>query len=126
MAKAKPTTLGAYRDCAEVLDKAKQGDLRIRFATRGKAINFRQRCYALRKILLAKSEEITPPGHIPSTPYDDIYIQWSEKDETALIFRRHRSPGEVEFLEPHTVEPVDDPFLREAQNFAASLLKDLK
>jgi hypothetical protein len=125
MTNPKRPTTGAYADCAAVMQQALKGDLRLKLKSRGAAINFRQRCYQLRKLLLLKATEITLPGQLPSTPYDTIYIQWDDAAPEYLTFRTHKAPTEVEFLEP-PAEPVEDDvdeLLKAALELRQSLLK---
>lgn len=82
-------TLGAYADCAQVMDIAFQrGEIRVPFSTRGQAINFRQRCYRLRQELLKADNP--PPGRLPSSKYDSIVITVPDKGNVGddiLTFR---------------------------------------
>jgi hypothetical protein len=66
--------LGTYSDVRVVLDAAlRHGSVTYKLKTTGSAVNFRQRCYAFRKVLLQEMMK-TPllPGIVPSTPYDHL------------------------------------------------------
>jgi len=69
-------TTGAFNDCIRVLDQMLQRNGGVaHFPDERSAVIFRHRCYKLRKMLFLASEKSSPPGSIPSTPYDDIFIK---------------------------------------------------
>lgn len=79
-------TTGAFRDCFATMDKmlrAKGGE--ACFPTSKAATVFRHRCYKARNMLYKAALESTPPGLVPGTPYDDLFIQ-HEPGSTTLRF----------------------------------------
>jgi hypothetical protein len=111
-----PKTLGAYADCIGLMRRAlDRGGCLAKFASRGAAINFRQRCYRARSILLDAAKDSALPGEVPSTIYDSLYIQLRPEEPTEgpaeLYFRIRHFTGEVEDLH-ETVEA--DPLMEEA------------
>jgi hypothetical protein len=73
-------TQGAYVDCVRAYEAAlKHGEISITFDTYGAAVNFRQRCYRLRNLLLEAHKP--GPGMLPETRYDSIVLQLPRKHE---------------------------------------------
>lgn len=91
----RPRPVASFVDCTQMMDKAiSHGGLRVNFATSGAATRFRQRCYVIRARLRDASAAACPPGVLPHTPYDDIFIQRENEDQetpngrdTALVFK---------------------------------------
>jgi hypothetical protein len=125
----KPKTIGAYRDCLEILDLALgQKGLRVPFDRRGLAINFRQRCYTVRQILQKSADSA-----IPFSIYDELMLrvepEFGPKDEPAeLVISIRESSGmlgRVRRLDgspiPATAAPVEDDLLAAARKFRGEL-----
>lgn len=119
-------TLGAFADCAAVLDAALQhGTIRVPFESRGKATAFRQRCYKLRAQLFRIAQP--GPGELPSTRYDTIYItiedsvltfQSRNTDSLSLLSRIQDADGN-----PIDLAPGSTPDFEEAAEELARTLK---
>ena len=122
---SKPRTVGAYSDCLAILEKVlthKGGQLR--FAERGTAINFQQRCYRIRKIL--QDHSTTKPTELPHSPYDAIVIKLEPKegnreDPATLHFVFRDVTDFAEFI---PAEPADD--LDDLMTEALAFKKELK
>jgi hypothetical protein len=68
----RPKTLGAYADCAEILDLClTEGTIEVPFPTHADATVFRQRCYYYRTLL---QKESARKGHGLQSPYDALVI----------------------------------------------------
>lgn len=113
--------IGTYLDCQAAMDAAlKHGEVRRKCTSKGQAVNFRMRCYTLRKILFERQEKAFAeiPGASPSTPYDELEFVLDGE----YVILRPKSAGHLELpdgtrIEPprpdHApeFEPVDDDFL---------------
>lgn len=97
-------SLISYADVQEALDRALASERGViaKFMTRGAAVQFRHRCYSLRKILREKSAEVYQPGDpmYGRTPYDELIIQTPESflDKWSLKIIRGGQGMEVEEL----------------------------
>lgn len=84
--------LAAYLEQQRVMEAAalSEDGVRFRLPTFGKAVSFRQKCYAYRNKIreLAAAEMGDVPGMEPSTKYDTLYAYI----EDAEGHRIHRSP----------------------------------
>jgi hypothetical protein len=73
-------TLGAYADCAAVLEAAlREGEISVPFASYRDAVSFRHRCYRLRKRLIEVSRPA--PGQLPASRYDSLILLVPNKGE---------------------------------------------
>lgn len=73
-------TLGAYADCAAVLEAAlREQEITVPFASYAEAVAFRHRCYRLRKRLLEAAAPV--PGQLPSSRYDTLVLLIPQKGE---------------------------------------------
>lgn len=110
MTRVSAHNLGVYADCFEIMDKAlAHRGLRMTFATKGSATQFRHRCYSARKTLINAGDG--------TTPYDHMLIVRGE-DPCVLIFKFRSAadlPAEITDLEGRPLEaPDSDPELKEA------------
>lgn len=109
--------LAPYVDCTSIMETAiHAGGARIVFQTKGKAINFRQRCYRARKLLADSVAEIVPPGVMPTTQFDDLYIQLEsdtapEGSPMVLLFKLHskRAKPALTDLDGNPIQEIEEP-----------------
>lgn len=86
----------AYLDVRRILEIAKdRPELIYKLPTRGKAINFRQRCYRYRRVLAEQQAAIVEgiPGASVTTPYDSIVVEYIHPQ--TLRFYHREFEGEL-------------------------------
>ena len=77
-----------YTDCHAVLEQAvERGGLKLKFHTKGKAMNFRMRLNAYRKILIEAELKGKPTGYIAHTPYDHFSFSIRNEIEVHIVPR---------------------------------------
>lgn len=97
-------TTGAFNDCYVVMDQMLQrGGGVAKFPDFKRAAVFRHRCYRARNLLYKAAERSCPIGQIPSTPYDDLYLQLPT-NATEITFRL-RSKDDIPDLEFADAKP---------------------
>lgn len=126
-----PKSLIAYAGIRELLLRARAAG-GIRFTpkhsvsglpSRGTAINWKQKIYSYRKLLLQADAEGKPPGYTPKTEWDDLFVSFDkDSNETVLLIQFGiATAGDVESLDGRPVPaapvedlPADDPVVAEA------------
>lgn len=105
-----------YSDVAAVLDAAlARGGGRYRLPTKGKAVQWRQRAYSLRKALALLDASRKPEGVPPITPYDQLILQIKDDDPCVVVISIRAPEGVLEDMEGGAVRPrqttdlVNDP-----------------
>lgn len=88
-------TTGAYIDCEQVMRIALEREgISIPFDSRADAVQFRQRCYKLRKLLYESAKPA--PGALAATPFDTLIIRLPNKGEPndcTLTFEDRKDHG---------------------------------
>lgn len=99
--------LAAFQDCLKAMEAAlKMNGARVECNTPGKATSFRHRCYKARAILYQAAVGATPPGMVPSTPYDDLYLII---EDTQVVFRRRSLDAQPTILTLDGTPPPEEP-----------------
>lgn len=121
-------SLGAYADIKRVFDAAiEHGTVRYEFPTPAKAMSWRGRAYAYRRLMLKLSERALAGTNVaPSTPYDGIFMNL-QKGERVITIQKERPMGALTLVDGTPIKPpaVDakdvtfqDPLLEAAQRLA--------
>lgn len=101
--------LAAYSDCIRVMEAALTSrGARIQFPDRAAAFTFRHRCYRARSILYVAATESAPPGVIPHTQFDDIFITITEANELLFQLRSLQALPAMEDLDGNPLIKVPD------------------
>lgn len=90
--------INTYADVDRVLRAArKAGNARYELPTRGAAVNWRMRAYFYRKLLtdLARTRAGRVPGFMPTTDFDDMFVEVEPKPSTAVKITFTRLPGKL-------------------------------
>jgi hypothetical protein len=90
------SAINAYTDVRSVFDAAiANGSVNYTFDTRAKAVSWRSRAYAFRRLLLKQSADMLAGTNVaPSTPYDMIYMTLLD-DSTTVTIHRERPLGQL-------------------------------
>ncbi len=92
-----PTTLGAYRDCEEIFQRAAadRSGARVQVADYNAAVVLRTRLHYFRKLDRAANAEVYPPGHPQhgQSIYDDYFVSMypDEDDNGYWLYIEPRS-----------------------------------
>lgn len=90
------SALGAYTDIKHVFDLAiTHGEVKYDLVTHAKAVSWRGRAYAYKRLLLKfSSQTLTGKNIAPSSPYDGVYMVL-EKGESHVTIYRERPLGQI-------------------------------
>lgn len=120
----------AYTDVAAVLDQALLKDVTYQLPTKGKAVRWKQRAYALRIILQQLSLSTLVPGQAPHSKYDTIVIRVDPQDPTKLHIGIRKVEGVLTdeagnslSILPAKNVGVEDSLLKEAEELFKGLGK---
>lgn len=128
-----PSSPSYYSHVQRVLDAAlaNGGKARYVLPSAAAAGRWRLEAYAFRKVLLRKTEKITPPGMIASTPYDDLRIIVTKEEPNVCIIVPNEPTGTLTDeagnpinLAPSIAETNRDALLDEAIALREGLLDD--